>query len=315
MANVHGMGDYRNNRPNGGGGFGGGGGGGGAPGGGGAAGLYSVLGVNRDDPNKDPRSENFFDMLHYSFCPTLRFMSWTVMVSLINIALFIITLAIEGIYTPGEFLQVNSTGIISTFAQDSYQIRVNYQYYRLLTACFFHLSFSHIVMNTFSLLIWGSIIETFVGTPIYIIIYLFSGIAGNLMSAVVHMNEHTLSVGASGCIMGITATLVGVLILNWMAMSEGQLRESRGMLTCMVIMIVIFTLMFTIMPSTSNSTTSRTDNYAHLGGFLGGLFLSMAIGKIFGRADGPYEKKVRYIGYGLSAALILSTLIPLVSSK
>lgn len=135
------------------------------------------------------------------------------------------------------------------------------------------------------------------------------------MSATMH-NDATNSVGASGCIMGVTATLIGMLILNWMAMSEGALRESRGMLTCMVVMIVLFTLMFTLTPGQKSSGASRTDNWAHLGGFLGGFFISMAIGKVFGRLnDTSYEKTVRLIGWGLSGALILSTLIPLITAK
>lgn len=310
MANIHGMNDVRNNRGNR---------GGPGPnrdqgnnGNNGTAALYELLGMDNRE-QKDPRQETFFEMLHLNFCPTLKLMSHTSLVTLVNVGLYVVSLVVSGVQTDKDFLQVQNEPLISKVSMNPLKIRNDYQYYRLLTPCFFHLSFLHIVMNSFGLIIWGSFIETFCGTLKYATIYLFAGICGNLMSASIN-NEFASSIGASGCIMGVTATLVGMLILNWMAFGEGELKEFRGMLTCIVIMITIFTLLFTAVPG--GNSNAKTDNWAHLGGFLGGFFLSMAIGRVFGRqVEKPYEKRVRFIGYLLSAALVLATLLPLVFSK
>ena len=314
MANIRGFGDIRGNDNRRGGGFGGNG--GGAPGGNDPSdseAISALLGMNRDN-QKDPRTETFWDMLHLNFCPTLKFRSFTSLISIINVCIFIASLVISGIQVDRDFLQVKNEPIISKISMNPIKIKSGSQYYRLITPCFFHLSFMHIIMNSFSLLIWGSFIETFCGTIKYMTIYLFAGVAGNLMSASIN-SDYANSIGASGCIMGITATLIGMLILNWMALGEGQYKEFRGMLTCVVIMITVFTLLFTAMPGKSTDN-SKTDNWAHLGGFLGGFSLSMSIGKVFGRInEKPYEKRVRIVGWVLTATLVLSTFLPLLLNK
>ena len=97
MANIRGFGDINaNNRPAAGrGGFGGGGGGGGGGENGDGGGndpnaINDLLGFNRNT-GKDPRNENFFDMIHYSFTPALKWKSFTAAISLANVAIFVIT--------------------------------------------------------------------------------------------------------------------------------------------------------------------------------------------------------------------------------
>lgn len=312
MANIRGFGDIRNdgNRRNQGNprGFGPGG---NDPEPSNSQGIFRMLGMN-DSNRKDPRDETFLDMLHYNFCPTLRLNSLTGIMTPFLILLFILSLVLSGINTQGEFLEVEGGTFFSAISQNGYKIRVEHQYHRLITAMFFHLTFLHIVMNCISLLIWGSFIESFVGTNKFAIIYFVSGLTGNLMSVVCHKGLYYNSVGASGCLMGVTAAIVGMLILNWMALGEGQYREARGSLTCIVIIITIFALLFTFQPSPSTSSSNiTTDHWAHLGGLLGGLCLSMAIGKVFGRSDTTYEKRVRMVGWVLFAGLVLGTGIPL----
>lgn len=310
MANIHGLNDNRggNNNRNNGPARGGGGPGGAGPG---ADDLSSLLGINRDS-NKDPRTETFFDMLHFSFCPTLKWASFTTVICIVNTLLFVLSISLCGIETSGDFLQVKTTSFFEKFAENSIKITKQHEYWRLISACLLHLGFSHIVMNTVALIIWGSFIENFMGLTKYMGIYFASGLAGNLLSACVN-HSGVYSVGASGCIMGVTASLIGMVVLNWMAMSEGRFKEIRGQLTCMVVIIVIFTLLFTLTPTSKLAGTSKTDNWAHLGGFIGGMFLSMVIGKVYGRADGGYEKKVRLVGGACLGLYTVGTIIGLLT--
>lgn len=318
MANIRGFGDIRDER-NGRGGFGGGGGG---PGGGGgepeaadSQAIFRLLGADRTS-NKHPKDETFLEMLHYNFCPTLRFKSLNGILIPILIVLYLISLFADGIYREGEFLEVDNGAFFRAISQNGRSIRLNYQYWRLVTACFFHLYFVHIVMNCVSMIIWGSFVESFIGTTKYSIIFFVSGVTGNLLSVVCKTNLDSYSVGASGCITGVTGAIVGMLILNWMALGESQYRAARGYLTCIVIIITIFVLLFTLAPQAPNVNTSiTTDQWAHLGGLLGGFFLSMAIGKVFGRNDTTYEKRVRIIGWVCFGGLVLGTFIPLLAVK
>jgi rhomboid protease GluP len=311
MANIRGFGDIRNEgNPGNPRGFGG------PPGGNdpepsNSQGIFRLLGMG-DRNQKNPRDETFFDMLHYNFCPTLRFKSLTGMLTPILVGLFILSLILSGVNTQGEFLEVGGGSFFQAISQNGYKIRIEHQYQRLITSMFFHLTFMHIIMNCISMLIWGSFIESFVGTPKFAIIFFVSGLTGNLMSVVCHKGLYYNSVGASGCLMGITAALVGMLILNWLALGEGQFREARSTLTCIVIIITIFALLFTFQPSSTTANPNiTTDHWAHLGGLLGGFTLSMAIGKVFGRNDTTYEKRVRIVGWVLFAGLVLGTAIPL----
>lgn len=316
MANIRGFGDLRN-EPNRG-GLGRQGGQGGNPGGdpnpGDSQAIYRLLGFDRNNQHKDPREETFLEMLHYNFCPTLKFKSLTGILIPILILIFVVSLIVNGVNREGDFLQVKGGPLYDPFTQNGYKIRVDRQYWRIITAIFFHLSFTHIVMNCISMVIWGSFIESFLGTKKFAIIFFVSGITGNLLSVMCHKGLYYDSVGASGCIMGTIGALIGMLILNWMALGEGQYREARGTLTCIVIILTIFVLLFTLAPANpSSSKQITTDNWAHLGGLLGGFFSAMGIGKVFGRNDTSFEKRVRIIGWVLLGGLILGTAIPMVA--
>lgn len=202
--------------------------------------MYSML--SGLQTKKNPREENFWDMLHYSFCPTFKFMSFIFAITIINITCFILSLIFDGINLPGTFLEVNNGKILSNLAEQSRAIRVDHQVWRLMSCIFLHLNLQHISMNTFSLFIWGSIIEFLNGTPNIIILYFFSGLCGNLLSAALS-DWYTYSVGASGSIMGLTGSLVGLLTLNWVALGENEsLKQMRCILVVLVIIITVFSL-------------------------------------------------------------------------
>jgi len=166
MANIHGLGDGNNNRnasrqndyfsgEN-------------------TNGMFELLGAPQS--KKNPREENFWDMLHFSFCPRLKLISFTSVITLINTVCFIATLVIDGINRQGSLLEVGQKGIImSNLAESPSKIRVNYQLWRLISSIFLHLNLNHIVMNSFSLLIWGSMIEALIGTFTMSSIYIISG--------------------------------------------------------------------------------------------------------------------------------------------
>jgi rhomboid protease GluP len=313
MANIRGFGDIRNEAIRGGNGNPAGN-PGGDPNPGDSQAIYRLLGFERSDQNKDPREETFLEMLHYNFCPTLRFKSLTGILVPTLIGIFILSLIVNGVNREGEFLQVNGGPMYDPFTQNGYKIRVDRQYWRLITAIFFHLSFTHIIMNCISMLIWGSFIESFLGTRKYAVIYFVSGITGNLLSVMCHNGLYYDSVGASGCIMGTIGALIGMLILNWLALGEGQYKEARSTLTCIVIILTVFALLFTLAPTSPNQSKQIvTDNWAHFGGLLGGFFISMAIGRVFGRSDTTYEKRVRMVGWVLLAGLVFGTAIPMIA--
>jgi len=76
--------------------------------------------------------------------------------------------------------------------------------WRFLTAVFLHGGVGHILFNGFALLLFGSILERFVGGRRFLIVFFVTGILANLIS----VNFYSSSLGASGAIFGVIGALV-----------------------------------------------------------------------------------------------------------
>ena len=132
--------------------------------------------------------------------------------------------------------------------------------YRIITSIFVHANIWHLVCNMYSLYIIGSQVENFLGRKKFIIIYLVSGIIGNLMSMTFSSG---FSVGASGAIFGLMGSLVYFgyhyrLYLNSIIKSQ-------------IMPLIVLNLMLGFM-------IPGIDNFAHIGGLIGGYLATMALG-------------------------------------
>ncbi len=78
------------------------------------------------------------------------------------------------------------------------------QYFRLITAGFIHVDWSHFFFNMFSLFIFGGAVERGLGFVGFLVVYFLSLIGGNLLSWIFYRGESEYrAVGASGAISGI----------------------------------------------------------------------------------------------------------------
>ena len=78
------------------------------------------------------------------------------------------------------------------------------QYYRLITAGFIHVDWSHFFFNMFSLFIFGGAVERGLGLVGFVVVYFLSLIGGNLLSWLFYRKDAEYrAVGASGAISGI----------------------------------------------------------------------------------------------------------------
>ncbi len=76
-----------------------------------------------------------------------------------------------------------------------------------ITAMFMHADITHLFFNMFALLMFGLILENFIGSTRYAIIYFVSGIAGSVGYILTASSSLIPAVGASGAIYGIMGTL------------------------------------------------------------------------------------------------------------
>ena len=134
--------------------------------------------------------------------------------------------------------------------------------YRLVSSIFLHSGLLHLICNMYSLYILGPQLESFFGKVKYSLIFIGSGIIGNLLSMAFLQNTY-VSVGASGAIFGLLGALLYFGYHYRVYLS--------GVIKSQIIPLIILNLMIGFMVTSIN-------NLAHIGGLVGGVLVSMAVG-------------------------------------
>ncbi|MDF0377776.1 rhomboid family intramembrane serine protease [Methylophilus sp. YYY-1] len=137
------------------------------------------------------------------------------------------------------------------------------QWWRLGSAMFLHFGAVHLGMNMLALWDGGKLVERMFGSARFLLIYLVSGIGGNLLSLVVQGNQ-AVSGGASGAIFGIYGAL---LVYLWVARHQMQQVEFRWLFWGGMLFSALTIGMGYVIPG--------IDNSAHIGGFLTGGVLGL----------------------------------------
>jgi len=136
-----------------------------------------------------------------------------------------------------------------------------HQWYRLITPIFLHLGVIHLLTNLFFQIPVGILIEREIGTVRTCLIYMISGIGGNLICGL--FNPLSPQVGASGALFG----LIGLLIVKLF-----QLRHDVQRPCCEAIVLLAVAL-----TSFALGTLPYIGNFVHIGGFVFGLLASLAL--------------------------------------
>ena len=151
------------------------------------------------------------------------------------------------------------------------------EFWRLITPVFIHIGVIHLISNCIIIYILGSILEAVIGRWRLLLIYLFSGLVGNLLS--LRFSPY-LSAGASSGVFGILGALITYGFLYKKSIPRNFYK-----------VIVLYLLPFLFYNLAIGIWYSQTDNYAHLGGLLGGVFISYLLSVEY---PTPVSKKVRW---------------------
>lgn len=143
-------------------------------------------------------------------------------------------------------------------------ITEEHEYYRIITSMFLHFGIEHLLNNMVILGALGWNLELETGKIRFLIIYLVSGIGGNLLSLYLGVSsaEYAVSAGASGAIFGLMGALLYVAARN-----RGRMGRISGK---GVLFMIALSLYFGI-------TSSGIDNAAHIGGLLCGFILAVIL--------------------------------------
>lgn len=151
------------------------------------------------------------------------------------------------------------------------------EYYRMFTCMFLHFGFSHLMNNMIMLFFLGNVLEEEIGWWKYGLIYILSGLGGNVLSAWndVRTGVYAVSAGASGAIFGVIGALIFVVIKN-----HGRLGNlsGRGMLFMAACSLY------------HGFTSAGVDNMAHVGGLVTGFLIAAIFYRKRNGERGAFER-------------------------
>lgn len=179
----------------------------------------------------------------------------TVVLLLANVLIFAAMLALgAGLWHTPNGVQLAWGANFGPATQDG-------QWWRLFTALFIHFGVIHLAANLWALWDVGRLVEQLYGHWRFTLLYLGSGVLGNLVSLVVQGNQ-AVSGGASGAVFSLYGAL---LIFLWRERRQVDPREFRwlfgGALAFSGLMLVLGLMVPGI------------DNSAHAGGLVAGMLL------------------------------------------
>lgn len=134
------------------------------------------------------------------------------------------------------------------------------QYWRFITPIFIHIGFTHILLNSITLYYLGSQLELLYGSWRFILIYLFGGLMGNIMSFAF---SDAISAGASTSLFGLFAATI---VLGRLYPHNYALKSMAQGFTILIILNFIVGL-----------TSPGIDNWGHFGGAVGGALAAVFV--------------------------------------
>ncbi|TFE26657.1 rhomboid family intramembrane serine protease [Cohnella luojiensis] len=128
--------------------------------------------------------------------------------------------------------------------------------WRYVTSMVLHAGWEHLLFNCFSILVFAPPLEKLLGRIRYLTLYLAAGLAGNVLSAVVHAGIEYGSVGASGAIYGVFGAFLFLAVFRKFSIDEATRKT--------IYMTLIFGLIYSVLSPNINI-------WAHIGGGIAGL--------------------------------------------
>ena len=136
------------------------------------------------------------------------------------------------------------------------------QWWRLVTAGFLHGGLMHILMNSWSFMSLGPLVEEIFGGSRMMVIYFCSTVSGYFVSFTM---SDSVSIGASAAIFGLIGAMIAISIKE--PVRFGHMRRT-----------FVGWALFGVIYIFGNFFGMRIDNYAHFGGLAGGFAVAYLAG-------------------------------------
>ncbi len=142
------------------------------------------------------------------------------------------------------------------------------QWWRLLTSVFLHFGAVHLAMNMLALWLFGPFVEFALGFRRFLLLYLLTGI-GSMATVLVlssGVSTYSLTVGASGSIMGLIGATAALMLRGWLREDAHAAKRRLGLMVLLVLMQVVF-----------DSTMPQVSGTAHLSGVVIGFAIATVL--------------------------------------
>ena len=138
------------------------------------------------------------------------------------------------------------------------------QWWRLVSPIFVHIGWEHLLINSLTLYFLGMGLEPLYGSGRFLVIYLLSGVGGNLCSFALG-NLQSVSAGASTSLFGLFGLYValGVIFRN-----NPAVRQWSRQFLVLIVLNLVFDLFL-----------GQIDIWGHIGGAIFGFLLGTVVAK------------------------------------
>ena len=192
-----------------------------------------------------------------SFKDYLRLYPVTAGLIVLNIIYFIVVVLNGKLSNPLHLYQFGA--FINHYQADPFGLSEPWRY---LSSMFMHGSVDHLLFNMFALIVFAPPLEYLLKSARYLMLYLLSGIGGNVLGALVDVltkDEHArLAVGASGAIYGIYGAYLFIALYRKSMLDASSIKT--------VYIILAFGVVYSVI-------IPRVDLWGHVGGALVGFAL------------------------------------------
>ena len=160
-------------------------------------------------------------------------------------------------------LNLFSTGSLTILGGNIGIYTFHGEWWRLISSMFLHGGIVHFILNMMALKILGGFAERFLGSVSFFIVYMVSGIVGNIFSLFSNPVD-VVGVGASGAIAGIFGGIIVIALKK-----EMPVKMCSSILKNAIFLILVNAIIGLSIP--------QIDNSAHVGGLLTGMGMTYFI--------------------------------------
>jgi rhomboid protease GluP len=166
----------------------------------------------------------------------------------------------------GAGLMAVNAPLLVKFGTNFGPLTLNGQWWRLFTSLFLHFGLFHLALNMWALWNVGQLAERLYGSPYFLVLYIFAGLCGSLLSLYWHPNLN--SAGASGAIFGVLGALFAFMVNPKTRIPASIAAAERNS----ALIFIFYNLI-------NGFALANIDNAAHIGGLLGGMAMGWLLAR------------------------------------